>query len=91
MLPLELAFKRLMLAHGQDLCSPIHSSTSGGACLGSDPCAGLFIRTVKIAQGILVVMFILQSSAGASSSSSLVRSPGQESANDYPEIGSSTC
>jgi hypothetical protein len=82
MLPLEVALECLTLVHGHDPCSPVSSTTSGGAYLGSDPCAGLFIRTVKIIQGILVVASILQLSAEASSSSSSVASPGCDSTDD---------
>jgi hypothetical protein len=48
MLPLEAALERLMLVHGTDPCSPANSSTSGGVCSRSDPCAWLFIRIVEI-------------------------------------------
>jgi hypothetical protein len=90
MLPLEAALQRLVLVHGPDPCSPTNSPTSDGACSGSDPCAGLFLRIIEIIQGILVVTSILQPSAGASSSSLSVASPDHDSADDYPEIGGST-
>jgi hypothetical protein len=91
MLPLKAALERLMLVHGPDPCSPMNSSTSNDTCSGLDPCAGLFLHTVEIVQGIPVVTSILQPSAGASSSSSSAASPGHNSADDYPEIGGSTC
>jgi hypothetical protein len=61
------------------------------ACSGLDLCAGLYIYTTKLVQGILIVTSILQSSVGALSSSSSAASPNQDSADDYPEIGESTC
>jgi hypothetical protein len=91
MLPLEAALELLVLVHGSDPCSPAESSTSDDTCSGSDPCAGLFLRTIKIVQGIYVVMSILQPPAGASSSSSSATSPRHESFDDYPEIAGSTC
>jgi hypothetical protein len=50
MLPPGLAPKHLALAS---------SSVSGGSCSGSDPCAGIYIRTAKIIWDILVVTSIL--------------------------------
>jgi hypothetical protein len=91
MLPLEAALERLVLAHGPDPCSPTNSSTLGDAYSGSDPCAGLFIRTIKIVQGIPVVTAILQPSVGASSLSSSVASPDHDSSDNYPKIGGCTC
>jgi hypothetical protein len=90
MLPPGPAPECLALVHGQDLCCPATSSTSGGDCIGLDSCAGLYIRTAKLIQGILVMMSILRPSVGASSLSSLVASPDQDSSDDYPEIGIST-
>jgi hypothetical protein len=90
-LPLEEAVERLALVHGFDPCSPANSSTSDSACLGSDLGAGLFLHTVEIVQGIPVMTSIFQPSAGASSSSSSAASPGHDLADDYPEIGDSTC
>jgi hypothetical protein len=91
MLLLEVALENLVLVHEPDLCSPANSSTSDSACLGSDPCVGLFIRTVEIVQGIPVMTSILQPSTGASSLSSSVTSPDHDSADDYPEIGDNIC
>jgi hypothetical protein len=83
--------EHLAPVYGQAPCFPAASSTSGGTCSGLNPCAGLYIRTAKLVQRILVVTFILQPSAGASSSSSSAASPDQDSADDYPKIGVSTC
>jgi hypothetical protein len=41
-----------------------------GSCSGLDPCAGLYICTAKLVQGIPIMMSILRLLAGASSSSS---------------------
>jgi hypothetical protein len=87
MLPLEATLECLVLVHGPDPCSPANSSALDGACSRSDPCVGLFLRTVKIVQGILIVTSILQPSVGASISSSSTTSPGHDLADDYPEIG----
>jgi hypothetical protein len=58
------------------------SSASDGSCLGSDPCAGIYICTTKIVRGILVVTSILQSWTGASSSSSSASTPDPNSSDD---------
>jgi hypothetical protein len=65
---------------------PAPSSASGGACSGSDPFAGLYIRTVKLVWGIPIVTSTLRPFIGASSSSSSALSPGRDSSNDYPKI-----
>jgi hypothetical protein len=52
-----------------------------------DPFAGIYICTTKIIQGIPVVTSTLRPLAGASSSSSSVASPDQDSSDDYLEIG----
>jgi hypothetical protein len=90
MLLLEAALERVTLVHGHHPYSSASSSTSGGACLGSDPWAGLFIRTIKIIQGILVATSILQPSTEALSSSSSAASISCDSTVDYHEIGGST-
>jgi hypothetical protein len=82
MLPLGPAPEHQSPAHGQDLCHSTTSSTSGGACLGSDSCAGLYIRTAKLVQGI---------SVGTSSLRSSAASPDQDISDDYLEIRISTC
>jgi hypothetical protein len=82
MLPPGLAPERLTLTL---------SSASGGSCLGSDPCAGSYIRTAKIVRGIPIMTSILQPLVGASSSSSSSSTPEPESSDDYPEIGASAC
>jgi hypothetical protein len=71
--------------------APVHSSTSDGTCSGSDPFTGLYNRTVKLIQGILIVMSTLRPFVGASSSSSSASSPDRDSSSDYPEIGASAC
>jgi hypothetical protein len=76
--------------HGQDLCCPTTSSTSGGACSGSDSCAGLYICTAKLVRDIPVVTSSLQPSTRASSSSSSAASPDPDSSDDYLEIGIGT-
>jgi hypothetical protein len=78
--------EHLAPVYGHAPCFPATSSTSGSTCSGLDPCAGLYIRTAKLIQRILVV-----TSAGASSSSSSAASPDQDSVDDYPKIGVSTC
>jgi hypothetical protein len=67
------------------------SSTSGGVCSDSDSFAGLYIRTVKLVQGIPIVTSTLLPFVGASSSSSSASSLDRDSSNDYPEIGASAC
>jgi hypothetical protein len=91
MLPPASAPERLTPVYGQAPYFSVISSTIGGAYSGMDPYTGLHIHTIKLIQGILIVMSILQPSAGASSSSSSAASPDQDSANDYPEIRGSTC
>jgi hypothetical protein len=76
---------------GQAPWSLTTSSTSGGACSDLDPFAGLYIRTVKIIRGILIVTSTLQPLAGASSLSSSATSSDPDSFDDYPEIGISAC
>jgi hypothetical protein len=87
MLPLGSALVRFAPAYVQ---APASTSTSGSACSDLDPCAGLYIRTAKLVQGIPVVTSIPRPSDGASSSSSSTVSPDQDSFDDYPEIGIST-
>jgi hypothetical protein len=67
------------------------SSTSGGASLGLDLFAGLYISTAKLVRGIMIVTFIIRPVTEASSSSSLASSPDQDSSDDYPEIEASVC
>jgi hypothetical protein len=82
MLPPGLALEHLALTP---------SSVLGGSCSGLDHCAGLYIHTAKLVRGIPVVMSILRPLAGASSSSSSPSTPDQNSSDDYPEIGTSSC
>jgi hypothetical protein len=81
----------LVPTHGQAPCSPIASSTSGGAYTGLDPFVGHYIHTTKLVWGIPVVMSILWPSVGALSSSSSAAFPDQDSSDDYPETRMSTC
>jgi hypothetical protein len=71
---------------GQAPWSLMTSSTSGNACSSLNPFIGLYIRTAKIVQGIPVMTSTLRPLAGASSSSSSVASPDQDSSDDYPVI-----
>jgi hypothetical protein len=71
--------------------SPAISSTSDGNCSGLDPYAGSYICIAKLIQGIPIMASTLQPLDEASSSSSSAASPDQDSADDYPEIGGSTC
>jgi hypothetical protein len=71
--------------------TPALSSVSGGACSGLDPFAGLYICTAKLVRGIPIMTSTLRSFIGASSSSSSASSPGQDSSDDYPEIGANAC
>jgi hypothetical protein len=91
MLPPGSAPERLAPVYGQAPYFSAISSTSGGACSGLDPYAGLYICTVKLVWGIPIVTSIFQPLAGASSLSSSAASPNQDSADDYPEIRASTC
>jgi hypothetical protein len=91
MLPLGSAPECFTPVYGQAPCLPVISSTISGGCSGLDPYAGLHIRTVKLVRGIPIVTSIIQSSAGASSSSSSTAFPKQDSTDDYPEIEGSTC
>jgi hypothetical protein len=77
--------------YGQAPYLPVISSTSCGVCSGLDPYAGPYICTTKLIRGIPIVTSTLQPSARASTSSSSTTSPDQDSANDYLEIGGSTC
>jgi hypothetical protein len=69
--------------------APAPSSTLGGTCSGSDPFAGLYIRTTKLIWGILIMTSTLQPFVGVSSLSSSASSPDRDSSRDYPEIGAS--
>jgi hypothetical protein len=91
MLPPGSTLERLTSVYGQSPYFSTISSTIGGACSGLDSYAGLYIHTVKLIWGIPIVTSIFQPSAGASSSSLSTASPNQDSADDYPEIGGSTC
>jgi hypothetical protein len=71
--------------------TPAPSSTSSSTCSSLNPFAGLYIRTAKLIQGILIVTSTLRSFTGAPSSSSLASSPSRDSSDDYPKIGASAC
>jgi hypothetical protein len=71
--------------------TPSPSSASGGACKGSDPFTGLYIRTVKHIRGISIMTSTLRPFVGASRSSSSASSTSRGSSNDYPEISASAC
>jgi hypothetical protein len=71
--------------------TPAPSSGSGGACSGLDPFTGLYIRTAKLVQGILIATSTLRPFVGVSSSSSSVSSLGRDLSKDYPEISASAC
>jgi hypothetical protein len=83
--------ERLTPIYGQAPYLLVISSTSCGVCLGLDPYAGPYICTTKLIRDIPIVTSTLQPSARASTSSSSAASPDQDSANDYLEIGGSTC
>jgi hypothetical protein len=67
------------------------SSTSGITCSSLDLCAGVYIRTAKLVQDILIVTSTLRIFIRASSSSSSASSPIRDSTDEYPEIGDSAC
>jgi hypothetical protein len=67
------------------------SSISGGTCSGPNSYAGPYHRATKTTQGILIGAPIFQPSAGTLSSSTLAASPDQDSTDNYPKIGGSTC
>jgi hypothetical protein len=69
--------------------TPAPSSASSSSYSGLDPFAGLYIHTAKLVPGIPIVMSTLRPFIGASSSSLSASSPGQDSSDDYPEIGAS--
>jgi hypothetical protein len=80
-----------MLTSGTAPEHHVPSSTSGCTCSGSDPFAGLYIRTAKLVRGILIVTSTLRPFVGVSSSSSSASPPDRDSSSDYPEIGASAC
>jgi hypothetical protein len=71
--------------------APAPSSTSGGTCSGSSSFAGLYIHTVKLVRGILIITSTIRPFVGASSSSSSASFPDRDSSSGYPEIGASAC
>jgi hypothetical protein len=91
MLPTGPGPERLASVHGQAPCFTAILSTTDGACSGLNPYVGQHIRTVKLVRGIPIVTSILQPSSRASSSSSSTACPDQDSVDNYPKIGGSTC
>jgi hypothetical protein len=100
----QLTFRSLTFAVGEDGDlkmmppgpAPEHlaltsSSTSGRSYGGSSRCAGNYIRTAKIVQGIPIVTSILRPLAEASSSSTSVSITDLDSSDDYPEIEANAC
>jgi hypothetical protein len=83
--------KRLMPVYGQAPYLPASSSTIGGAYSGLNPYAGPYHHAAKTTQGILIGAPIFQPSVGTSRSSTSAVSLDQDSNDDYPEIGGSTC
>jgi hypothetical protein len=83
--------KCLAPVYGQAPYLLVSSFTSGGACSSLNPYAVPYHHAVKTTQGIPIGAPIFQSSAGISSSSTSAASPDQDSIDDYPEIGGSTC
>jgi hypothetical protein len=65
------------------------SFAPGSSCSGSDPCAGLNIRTAKLVRGISVMTSILWLLVRTLSSSSSASTPDQDSSDDYLKIGTS--
>jgi hypothetical protein len=68
---------------------PANPSTSGGACSGLNPYVGPYYLSPMRSHECPIRKTILQSSAGASSSSSLGVTHNRDSIEDYPEIGGS--
>jgi hypothetical protein len=83
--------KCFMPVYGQAPYFLASSSTSGGVCSGMNPYIRPYYRVAKTTQGIPIRAPIFQPSAGTSSSSTSATSPDQDSTDDYPEIGGSTC
>jgi hypothetical protein len=81
--------KMLLPGPALEHLSPTPPSMSGSTYSGSDPFAGLYIRTAKLVRGILIVTSTLRTFTGAPSSSSLASSPSRDSSDEYPEIGAS--
>jgi hypothetical protein len=83
--------KRLTPVYGQAPYLSTSLSTSGSACSGLNPYAVTYHHAAKTIQGIPIGAPILQPLAGTSNSTSSAASPDQDSTDDYPEIGRSTC
>jgi hypothetical protein len=67
--------KMLPLGPALEHPTPTASSTSGSTCSGLDPFAGLYIRTAKQVQGILIMTSTLWTFTRAPSSSSSASFP----------------
>jgi hypothetical protein len=87
----EPAPKCLAPVYGQAPYLLANSSTSGGACSGLNPYVGPYHHVAKTTQGIPIGAPIFEPSARTSSSSTSAVSVDQDSTNDYPKIGGSTC
>jgi hypothetical protein len=70
---------------------PANPSISGGACTCLNPYACPYYLYAKTSQGRPIEKIILWPSTGTSSSSSSEETPNRDFAEDYPEIGGSTC
>jgi hypothetical protein len=67
------------------------SSASDISCVGPGHCVRSYIHTATIIRGIPVVTSTLRPLVGASVSSTSASTPDSDSADDYPEIGTSAC
>jgi hypothetical protein len=83
--------KMLPLGPAPEHLALTSSSASGRSCIGSGHCAGNYICTTKIVQGILIVTSILWPLAGALSSSTSTSTLDSDSSDGYPEIRASVC
>jgi hypothetical protein len=83
--------KRLAPVYGQAPYLLANSSTLGGFCSDLNRYVEPYHCAAKTTQGIPIRAPIFQPSVGTSSSSTSAASPDQDSTNDYPEIGGSTC
>jgi hypothetical protein len=86
-----LAPRHPTLVYGASPYYPVDPSTSGRVCSGLNPHVGSYYLSAMTSQGRPIRKTILQSPAGASSSSSSGATPDRDSIKDYPEIGGSAC
>jgi hypothetical protein len=75
----------------KSLYYPVDPSTSGRAYSGLNPYAGSYYLCAMTSHRCLIGKTILQSLAGAMSSSSSGATPNRDSFEDYPEIRGSAC